>query len=82
MAYTLICLLKKKCKSYSHFSSKNTCGLDIVLTRTVNILITNELIKLNNWAQNTYSTSFEPLGSLGYVGIVKITFIKTCLGSI
>ena len=34
------------CKSYSHFFSKNTCELDIVLTRTVNILTTNELVKL------------------------------------
>ena len=34
------------CKSYSHFSSKNTCELDIVLTRKVNILTTNELVKL------------------------------------
>ena len=32
------------CKSYSHFFSKNTCELDIVLTRIVNILTTNELI--------------------------------------
>ena len=31
---------------YSHFFSKNTCELDIVLTRTVNILTTNELVKL------------------------------------
>ena len=53
MAYTLIFLLKKNvssfciCKSYSHFFfSKNTCELDIVLTRTVNILTTNELVKL------------------------------------
>ena len=29
------------CKSYSHFFSKNNCELDIVLTRTVNILTTN-----------------------------------------
>ena len=28
------------------FFSKNTCELDIVLTRTVNILTTNELVKL------------------------------------
>ena len=28
------------------FFSKNTCELDIVLTRAVNILTTNELIKL------------------------------------
>ena len=34
------------CKSYSHFFSKNTCKLDIVLTRTVNILPTNKLVKL------------------------------------
>ena len=34
------------------YFSKNTCELDIVLTRTVNILTTNELFKLttlNNW---------------------------------
>ena len=45
MAYMLIYLLKK-CE----------CKLDIVqvLTRTINILTTNELVKLttlNNWAQ-------------------------------
>ena len=34
------------CKSYSHFFSKNTCELDIVLTGTVNILTTKELVKL------------------------------------
>ena len=35
------------CKSYSHFFfSKNTWELDTVLTRTVNILNTNELVKL------------------------------------
>ena len=35
------------CKSYSHFFfSKTTCDLDIVLTGTVNILTTNELVKL------------------------------------
>ena len=37
---------KSICKSYSHFFSKNTCEIDIVLTRTVNILTTNELVKL------------------------------------
>ena len=26
------------CKSYSYFFSKNTCELDIILTRTVNFL--------------------------------------------
>ena len=30
----------------SHFFSKNTCELDILLTRTVNIYTTNELVKL------------------------------------
>ena len=34
------------CKSYSHFFSKNTCELEFLITRTVNILSTNELIKL------------------------------------
>ena len=28
------------------FFSKNTCELDVVLSRTVNILTTNELVKL------------------------------------
>ena len=50
MAYTLIFLLKKMwvalCKSYSHFFSKNTCELDIVLTKTVNSLNTKKLVKL------------------------------------
>ena len=36
------------CKSYSHFFSQNTCELEILLTRTVNILTTNELIKLTD----------------------------------
>ena len=34
------------CKSTSHFFSKNTCELDIVLTRTVHILTTNKFVKL------------------------------------
>ena len=34
------------CKSYSHFFSKNAYELDIVFTRTVNILTTIELVKL------------------------------------
>ena len=32
--------------SYSYFFSKNTCESDIVLTRTVNILTTYQLVKL------------------------------------
>ena len=46
MAYTLIFLLKKCEQKLLTFFSKNTCELDIVLTRRVNILTTNELIKL------------------------------------
>ena len=43
LAYRLIFLLKK----CTHILfSKNTSELDIVLTRTVNILTTNKLIKL------------------------------------
>ena len=34
------------CKSYWDFFSKNTCELDVVLTRTVNILTTNKLVML------------------------------------
>ena len=53
MAHTLIFLLKKKCEQLLHllkllsFFSKNTntYELDIVLTRKVNILTTNELVK-------------------------------------
>ena len=33
-------------KLLTFFSSKNTCELDSVLTRTANILTTNELVKL------------------------------------
>ena len=33
-------------KSYSHFFSKNTCELDIVLTKTLNILTINKLVQL------------------------------------
>ena len=52
MAYMLIFLLKKnvssfcKCKSYSHFFSKNTRELDMVLTRTVKLSTTKKLVKL------------------------------------
>ena len=51
MAYTLIFLLKKcvafaVAKAAHIFFSKNNCELDTVLTRAVNILTTNELVKL------------------------------------
>ena len=54
MAYTLIFLLKK----YDFFS-KNTCELDIALTRTVNILTLNELVKLTTlWTTGPRQTSY------------------------
>ena len=43
MAYILLFLQLQKLLT---FVSKNTCELDIVLTRTVNILTTNKLVKL------------------------------------
>ena len=52
MAYMLLFLLKKMLVAFAFakathiFFSKNTCELDIVLTRKVNILTTNELVKL------------------------------------
>ena len=50
MAYMLIFFAEKMwvafALSYSHFFSKNTCEFDTVLTRTVNVLPTNELVKL------------------------------------
>ena len=48
------------------FLNKNTCELDIVLTRTVNILTTNELVKLAMlwttvpWSKNTRKLQTEP----------------------
>ena len=42
------------CKSYSHFFNKNTCELDIVLSGTVYILTTDELVKLTMfWTTGT-----------------------------
>ena len=51
MAYTLIFLLNNVSsfafgKAIHIFFSKNNCELDTVFTRTVNILTTNELVKL------------------------------------
>ena len=45
MAYMVIFLLKKNVSSYSHLFCKNTCELDIVLPRIVNVLTTTELVK-------------------------------------
>ena len=64
MENTLLFLLKNVSRSYSHFFSKNTCELNIVLSRTVNILTTNELIKLM---------------MLWTIGPWVATFCKSCL---
>ena len=43
------------------FSAKNTCELDIVLTRTANILTTDELVKVRRFEQlgpELYSLTF------------------------
>ena len=50
------------CKSYSHFYSKNTCELDLVLTRMVNILTTNELVKLTRLWRTGSRCFFQILG--------------------
>ena len=42
------------CKINSHFFSKNMCELDIVLTRKVNIVITNKLFKLMLWTNGPW----------------------------
>ena len=42
--------------SYSHFFSKNNCELDTVLARTINILTTNEFVKLTMlWTTGPWS---------------------------
>ena len=54
MAYMLIFFAHAKATNI--FFSKNTCELDIVLTRTVNILTTNELVKLTMlWTSQPFS---------------------------
>ena len=57
MAYAVILLLKKKCEKLLHlqklptFCSKNTCELDIVLTRTTRYPETpaQQLLDMINW---------------------------------
>ena len=52
------------CKSYSHFFSKNACELDIVFTRTVNILTLNELVKLTTlWTTGPRCSPFTCIAS-------------------
>ena len=69
------------CKSYSHFSAKNTWELYIVLTRTVSILITNELVKLTAlWTTRSWFWKFciantHSCASRHYVAIIIIIII-------
>ena len=50
------------CKSYSRLFSKNTCEFGIVLSRTVNILTTNELVKLATlWTTGLWSFAVNVL---------------------
>ena len=67
MAYILMFLLKK-CE---YFFCKNTCGLDIVLTRTVNSLTTNKLVKLTMlWTTEPWSFQHKH----DQIGIVRNKF--------
>ena len=60
-------------KLLTFFFSKNTCELDTVLTRTVNILTTNELIKLTMlWTTGLWCVNIEELKQRSYLGVVKL----------
>ena len=65
MAYMLIFLLKKV--------SKNTCELNIVLTRTVNILTTNKLVKLTMlWTTGPWFLCPRlPLAGVGHIAFCR-----------
>ena len=56
------------------FFSKNTCELDIVLTRTVNILNTNELIKLTAlWTTGPWYLQSFLLASLSLQSLFSLS---------
>ena len=85
MAYTLIFLLKK-CE-YSHFFSKNICELDIVLSRTVNILTTKAkkkklvnfqaLFSKNSCVRAAFYIYFLAGYILGHLGLLnKMAVVK------
>ena len=72
MAYTLIFLLKKM---WVAFFSKNTCEFGIVLTRTVNILTTNELVKLTTlWTTGPWTFTSQVCRNVLYL----LTSLKRC----
>ena len=62
------------------FFSKNNCELDIVLTRTVNILTTNEHVKLT--IRKTFLYNSDPLEpdfyivKLGFAGVYIIFLVS------
>ena len=69
------------CKSYSHLFSKNNHKLDIVLTRKVNILTINELIRLTLlWTTRPrfFNTSNLFVSELNYQVLVCILFKLEC----
>ena len=72
MAYMLIFLLNEMWVAFAFhifFSAKNTCELDIELTRTLNILTINELVKLamlwttGPWALSPWAATWENVPS-------------------
>ena len=77
MAYILIFLLKQ-CnlhKLLTNFYSKNTCELEIVLTRTVNILTIKELVKVTTlWTIGPWSIEVTWL-------ILRIEYLSLGLGA-
>ena len=76
MAYTVIFLLKMWvtfafAKATHFFFSKNTYGLSSVLTRTVNILTTNDLVKLTmRWATG------PRFGKIFWISLRKHAYLK------
>ena len=71
---------EKNVSSFCIFFSKNTCELDILLTRTFNILTTNMLIKLTMlWTTGPWS-SIEPLRPAKVVVLVLVVLcVDMCL---
>ena len=72
-----VCIWKKLltfAKATHIFFSNNTCGLDIELTRTVNILTINELVKLTMLGTTGPRYRGETLGEHL---VLHVLFVKT-----
>ena len=70
--------------SYSCFYSKNTCELDIVVTRTVNVLTTNELVKLTMlWTTGPRITEVAFIGMCLFLrgDLVAISLYYHCINN-